>query len=171
MNHFSSRFGFHSVPFSREFNIDQRCTRPFLEETLIALERTIEGRGSAALVAPAGTGKTALLRALTNRLPEARFRVHYVKVTGLSKKDMCREIAFACGAKTAGTYPILVRHLQERFLSSTVIDGIRPVLILDEAHDLRPDVLDILRILTNFEMDSKLILSVILTGQPPFENS
>jgi len=38
---------------------------------------------------------------------------------------------------------------------------------LDEAHDLRPDVLDILRLLTNFNMDSQLVISIILAGQMP----
>ena len=47
------------------------------------------------------------------RLPEARYRTHYVKVTGLSKRDMCREIACAVGASPAGTYPALVRNLQD----------------------------------------------------------
>jgi general secretion pathway protein A len=122
---------------------------------------------SAALIAPAGTGKTALLRALAHGLPEARYRVHYVKVTELSKRDMCREIAVACGAEAAGSYPMLIRRLQERFLAATAVDGVRPVLILDEAQDLRTDVLSILRTLTNYEMDSRLVLSVLLAGQTP----
>lgn len=163
---FRSRFGFHSAPFTREFAIPQRFALDVFEESLTALLRAVEQRSSAALVAPAGTGKTALLRALIARLPEARYRVHYVKVACLSKRDMCREIAAACGAQSAGTYPMLVRRLQERFETATAQDGMRQVLILDEAHDLRPEVLDMLRILTNFDMDSRLVLSVVLAGQP-----
>lgn len=162
---FRSRFGFRTIPFSRELTVAQRFTLGFFDESLIALVRAIEQRMSAALVAAAGTGKTALLRALVDKLPEARFRTHYVKVTDLSKRDMCREIAVACGAEPAGTYPMLVRRLQERFVAVTAEDGVRPVLILDEAHDLRPDVLNMMRILTNFEMDSRLVVSVILAGQ------
>lgn len=163
---FRSRFGFHSTPFTRELAVKDRFSLDFFEEALTALTRAVEGRQSAGLVSPSGTGKTALLRALEARLPEARYRVHYVKVTGLSKRDMCREIAVACGAEPAGAYHMLVRRLQERFLGATEQDGVRPVLILDEAQDLRPDVLAMVRILTNFEMDSRLVLSVVLSGQP-----
>jgi general secretion pathway protein A len=95
--------------------------------------------------------------------------VHYVKVTDLGKRDLCREIATAVGAKPAGTYPMLVRRLQEDFAQTSGIDGVRTVLVLDEAHDIRPDVLGILRILTNFEWDSRLVLGVILAGQPGLE--
>jgi len=165
MQDFRSRFSFHSTPFTRELAVEQRFATEYFDEVLAALQRTIENRMSAALIAPAGTSKTALLRALVSRLPEARYRVHYVKVTELSKRDLCREIAVACGAEPAGSYPMLVRRLQERFLAVTATDGVRPVLILDEAQDLRPDVLGLLRILTNFEMDSKLVLSIVLAGQ------
>jgi type II secretory pathway predicted ATPase ExeA len=108
-----------------------------------------------------------LLRRLASRLPEARYRVHRVKVTGLSKRDLCREIASACSTAPAGNYPMLVRRLEERFQSTLDTDGLRPVLFLDEAHELRPDVLGMLRLLTNFEMDSRLVLSLVLCGQTP----
>jgi len=104
---------------------------------------------------------------LRSALPEARYHVHYVKVTGLSKRDMCREIAVACGAEPAGSYPMLVRRLQERFEGTADHEGRRPVLLLDESHELRPDVLGMLRILTNFDMDSRLVLSLVIAGQPP----
>lgn len=167
---FNARFRFRFTPFTREITVAQRFSLPIYEDTLQALVRAVDQRTSAALIAPAGTGKTALLRALVAKLPEARVRVHYVKVTGLSKRDMCREIALACGAEPAGSYPMLVRRLQERFVGYQTRDGIRPVLILDEAHDLRPDVLDMLRIITNFDMDSRLLLSVVLAGQPPLRD-
>ena len=161
-----SRFGFHQTPFTREVKVKDRFPHKDYQRELAALIEAVEQRTSCALIAPAGTGKTALLRALKDALPDARYRVHYVKVTELSKRDMCREIAAAMGLPPAGTYPMLVRRLQERFVECTDTDGLRPVLILDEAHDLRVEVLAMLRIITNFEMDSRLVLSIVLTGQP-----
>lgn len=160
-------FGFHAVPFTREIRTEDHFSLPFLDEALAGLLSAVEGRMSAALIAPAGAGKTALLRRLKSDLPEARYHVHYVKVTGLSKRDMCREIAVACGAAPAGSYPMLVRRLQERFEATTHTEGRRPVLLLDESHELRPDVLGMLRILTNFDMDSRLVLSLVIAGQTP----
>lgn len=162
-----ARFGFHQTPFTREIRIDHRFRLPATDDALDAVAATVEQRLSAALIAPAGTGKTAILRALVARLPEARYRCHYVKVTGLSKRDMCREIATAIGAPPAGAFPFLLRRIQERFTQDTETDGVRPVLLLDEAHELRPDVLAMLRVLTNFDMDSRLVLSLVLAGQAP----
>lgn len=162
-----STFGLHTTPFTREIRTEDQLALPMHQEALDGLVRTLEGRMSAALIAPAGTGKTALLRRLVACLPEARYQVRTVKVTGLSKRDLCREIAAACGAVAAGSYPMLVRRLEERFETTFDSDGVRPVLILDESHELRPEVLAMLRILTNFKMDSRMVLSLVLSGQPP----
>jgi general secretion pathway protein A len=162
-----SRFGFHTLPFTRELAIKDRFVHPDFDAALEPLVSAVSQRMSAALIAPAGTGKTALLRALVARLPAARYRTHYVKVADLSKRDLCREIATAVGAVPAGSYPMLVRRLQEHFLAATDTDGVRPVLLVDDSHDIRPDVLGLLRVVTNFEMDSRLVVSVVLAGQPP----
>lgn len=167
MSDLRSTFGLYDTPFTCELPIQKRFQLAAFDEPLAALERTAGRRMSAALIAPAGTGKTVLLRALRERLPEARYQVRYVKVTDLSKRDLCREICTAVGAPAAGIYPALLRRLQERFAAALDSDGLRPVLLIDEAHDIRPEVLAMLRLLINFEMDSKLVVSVILAGQPP----
>jgi len=164
-----SRFGFHSTPFTREIRVEDLMRLPDFDEALRSLERTVESRMSASIIAPAGMGKTVLLRALSARLPEARYRIHYVKVADLGKRNMCREIAAAAGAAPAGSYPQLVRSLQELYQNTIDVDGMRPVLFLDEAHDLRPDVLGMLRLITNFDMDSRLVVSMILSGQGPLK--
>lgn len=159
-----SHLGCHAVPFTREIDPHDRFDIPAAAEALRDLTRTVENRMSAALIAPSGAGKTVLLRALMAALPQARYRVHEVKVTDLSKRDMCREIATVCGLPPVGTYPNLLRKLQQRFTEQVDEEGLRPVLLIDEAQDMRPDVLATLRILTNFELDSRLVLSVILAG-------
>jgi len=163
---YRSRFGFHAYPFTREIGHQDRFPLEDFDEAIEAMLSVLDARMSCALIAPAGTGKTSVLRAVVARLPEARYRTHYVKVTSLSKRDMCREIAQAVGLAPAGTYPTLVRRLQERFNETACTEGLRPVLILDEAHDLRPETLGMVRVLTNFDMDSKLVVSIILAGQP-----
>ena len=162
-----SRFGFHCLPFTREIPVEDRFMHELYERPLKHLFGTLDKRMSAALIAPAGTGKTMLLRALMARLPHARYRVHYVKVTDLSKRDLCREIATAMGLQPAGSYPLLVRRLQERLVDDLDADGVRPAIFLDDSHGIRAEVLGILRILTNFEMDSRLVVSFVLAGQPP----
>jgi type II secretory pathway predicted ATPase ExeA len=79
-------------------------------------------------------------------------------------------VAVACGVAPAGSYPMLVRRLQERFETTAHSEGRRPVLVLDESHELSPDVLDMLRILTNFDMDSRLVLSLVIAGQSPLRS-
>jgi len=170
MSDIRATFGLTTEPCTREIPLDRPLNLPPYEAALDGLIGTIQRRQSAALIAPAGTGKTQLLRALVERLPEARNRCHYAKVTDLSKRDMCKEISYAVGCKAAGSYNWLVRNLQEYFTAQFDVDGVRPVVILDEAHDMRPDVLGILRVLTNFEMDSRLVVSFVLSGQPPLSS-
>jgi type II secretory pathway predicted ATPase ExeA len=159
-----THFAWSALPFTREIDVNDRFRVPAAEQAFADLRRVVENRMSAALVAPSGSGKTLLLRTLKASLPEARYRVHDVKVTDLSKRDMCREIATVCGLPPVGTYPNLLRKLQQRFAEQLDDEGLRPVLLLDEAQDMRPEVLAILRILTNFDLDSRLVLCVVLAG-------
>jgi len=167
MTDIRSHFGFTQTPFTREIPVKKRFSHPIFDEPLHALEQTITDRMSAAVIAPAGTGKTMLLRTLKSLLPEARYRVHYIKTTSLCRRDMCREIATAIGCEPAGQYNYLVRKIQERMLEHTDTNGVRPVIIIDDVQDMRPDVLGILKVLSNFDMDSRLVVSFVLLGQSP----
>ena len=75
MTSLRSAFGFHTTPFTREIRTQDHLAFPFFQEAFDGLKRCVEDRHSGALIAPAGTGKTALLRRLTADLPEARYQV------------------------------------------------------------------------------------------------
>ena len=161
------RFRFTSSPFSKEFRPDERFKIPFIEEEIAALKATVDERRSAALVAPAGAGKSVVLRSLMDALPAARYKQHYFKLTDLSARDLCRQVAQFVGAPPAGNFPALVRALEERFRLGQDSGGMRQLLVFDEAHEIRADGLRLLRLLTNFDVDSRYVVSVILAGQPP----
>jgi general secretion pathway protein A len=162
-------FGFHKTPFTREVATDEMLALPYLDDARHALVQQVERRMCAAVIAPAGTGKSALLRSVRAQLPPARYRVQYVKVSDLGKRDFCREVAVCAGLRPAGSYPMLVRRVQEDFAEAGTESGVRPVLVIDDAHDIRLHVLSVLRIITNFDWDSRLVLSVVLAGQPRLE--
>ena len=162
-----SVFGFHTIPFTPEVEVRHFFRLEDFNAILATIVRTIKQRMNTAVISPAGTGKSALMRALVDELPEARYRVSYIKVTGLSKRDLCRELAAAIGTQAAGSFPMLVRRIQEYLLSQTDGEGLRPVIIFDDAHEFRPEVLSVIRVLSNFEMDSRLVVSFVLAGQSP----
>lgn len=59
----------------------------------------------------------------------------------------------------------LLRELNE-FLIQQYVKGNRPVLIIDEAQNLGPDLLEEIRLLSNLETDNAKLLQIILVGQP-----
>lgn len=164
-----SHFSFSSTPFTREIPVTKKWDHPQQSDILDSFHQVVEDRMSAALISAAGRGKTMVLRALKARLPEARYRTHYIKVTNLSKRDICREISVALGCPASLQFNVLMRRIQEHMLTIVDNHGVRPVLIIDEAHELRADVLAMFRVLTNFEMDSRLVVSIVLAGQKPLE--
>lgn len=163
------RFRFKSAPFTREIKVEHRLKVGNIEEQVAALKIAVDSRQSAALVAPAGCGKTVALRSLRSQLPEARYKTTYIKLADLSTRDTCREVALALGVPPTGQYPALVRAVEERLRSGYSESGLRQVIIFDDAHDMRPDSLRLVRLLTNFEMDSRLVVSIILAGQMPLK--
>lgn len=163
-------FALRQLPFTPEIAIDSRFQHPQYELAAAEIVEIIYRRMSAALIAPAGMGKTVVLRQIIEHLPAARFRVHEINVTSLSKRDFCRELATAVGAKPAGNTGALVRAVKARCRQYADVEALTPVIVLDEAHDMRPEVLGLLRLVTNFDMDSRLVVSFVLSGQPPLAN-
>jgi general secretion pathway protein A len=163
------RFNFLTPPFTREIRAEHRFKPDFFEAEIKSLREMAECRQSAALIGPAGSGKSVVLRALVATLPEARYRTVYLKHSNLGARDMCRQIAIGLGLPSVGSFPSLVRVLEERLYTGFLSHGLRQVLIFDDAHELRIEALRLLRVLTNFEMDSKLVVSVFLAGQAPLK--
>jgi len=159
-----SYFGFTEWPFTNEIPVGKMWRHPALDELVDDLEATVSARWSAAVIAPSGAGKTALLRRLVERLPETRYRVADVKVTAVGNRDFYRGLVRTLGLQPVGTWPSLLDSLQSFARTLATSEARRLVVIVDEAQDMRPEVLSTLRMLTNFNLDSELVISVILVG-------
>ena len=123
--------------------------------------------GFVQLTGEVGTGKTTLSRLLMGQLPE-RTRVALVLNPKLSPVELLESIAEELrldieGAR--GSAKALVDRLNQ-YLLDAYAQGLRVVLMVDEAQQLSVEALEQIRLLTNLETPTQKLLQVILLGQP-----
>jgi general secretion pathway protein A len=126
-----------------------------------------EGGGFVQLTGEVGTGKTTLCRALLEQLP-ANVDVALIlnpKVTAQELiATLCDELRVTYPEGT-GSIKTLTDALNRQLLAAHAA-GRRTVLVIDEAQNLSPEVLEQVRLLTNLETAREKLLQVILIGQP-----
>ncbi|MEW6115750.1 MAG: XrtA/PEP-CTERM system-associated ATPase [Nitrospirota bacterium] len=113
-----------------------------------------------------GTGKTTLLRQLINEVrgEEVKFaRIDNTKVTSEQLMAMINE-DFGLDAKGKNKTQLLSELTD--FLIQEFGRGKRPMMIIDEAQNLSPDMLEEVRLLSNLETDKAKLLQILLVGQP-----
>jgi general secretion pathway protein A len=160
-----SHFGLEASPFSKEIDDSELWLPPSKKAVVEELVEAMQDRASVLLTGDPGVGKTCVLRALRQQLPQAGFRLTYCHNATLGRRDFYRQLCLALGlsasASAAGVFYAVTTHVEELGR-----DRVHPVLLLDEAHLLHQDTLDHLHILLNYQWDSKALLSMILVGLP-----
>jgi general secretion pathway protein A len=161
-------FGLSETPFSltpdpRYLFMSERH-REGLAHLLYGVQQS---GGFVQLTGEIGSGKTTLCRCLTKQLP-ADTDVALLLNPRLSAIELlatvCDELRIPYPAAT-DSIKILVDALNSYLLEAHA-QGRRTVLIIDEAQNLREDVLEQVRLLTNLETAREKLLQIILIGQP-----
>jgi general secretion pathway protein A len=140
-------------------------------EALAHLLYGIRGGGGFVLLSgEIGAGKTTICRCFLEQIPE-QCRVAYIFNPKLTVGDLLRTICreFHVEVKHEGTGPATIKDYLDPFneyLLQSHARGERNVLIIDEAQNLTPHVLEQLRLLTNLETRERKLLQIILIGQP-----
>ncbi|HYN78820.1 MAG TPA: AAA family ATPase, partial [Lamprocystis sp. (in: g-proteobacteria)] len=126
-----------------------------------------EHGGFVLLTGEVGTGKTTVCRAFLEQLPEGvdvALVVNPAMTANELLLNICDEfrIPVAAGERSV---KLLVDRLND-YLLAAYAAGRRPVLMIDEAQNLRPKVLEQIRLLTNLETTKAKLLQIFLVGQP-----
>ena len=80
--------------------------------------------------------------------------------------DLYKSIAWELGLSTERNRAALFKQIRTEVSRLCAENRVKPVLIIDEAHHLRTDLLEDMRLLTNYAMDSENRLTVVLVGHP-----
>ena len=130
------------------------------------------GGGFVLLTGEIGAGKTTVCRCFLEQIP-ARCNVAYIFNPKLSALELLITVCHEFGIKfppltAAGTPPTVKDYVDglNEYLLRTHAVGQNNVLIIDEAQNLSPDVLEQLRLLTNLETSERKLLQIVLIGQP-----
>ena len=100
----------------------------------------------------------------TDDLHPGLHRVCYVSLTTGNVMDMYKSIGWELGLPTEHSRAAAYRAIQTEITRLVGEAKQQPVLVIDEAHHLRNDVIEDLRLLTNFDMDSDPRLCLLLIG-------
>lgn len=126
-----------------------------------------ESGGFVQLTGEVGTGKTTICRAFLDQLPD-HVDVALVLNPSLTAPELlqvlCDELRIEVPPGCTSTKE-LVDRLNDYLLDAHA-RGRRTVVIVDEAQNLRPDVLEQIRLLTNLETETHKLLQIFLIGQP-----
>ena len=166
---YTSFFGLNEKPFSitpdpRYLFISERHG-----EALAHLVYGVtESGGFVQLTGEVGTGKTTLVRSLLQSRMPANADVAVVLNPQISAREflvtICEELGIGV-PEDRNSIKALIDKLNQHLLDAHA-DGRRTILVVDEAQNLQPDVLEEVRLLTNLETARQKLLQIILIGQP-----
>ncbi len=154
----------------RPFNVTSDPEFFFLsnkhKEALAHLHYGVSQRkGIIVLTGEIGTGKTTLCRFFLNDLAK-NVKTAFIMNPRFSETQLLESIIADFGIMNTGKGKLgLVRELNNFLLNESAL-GNNVVLIIDEAQNLKPNILEQVRLLSNIETEKDKLLQVILVGQP-----
>lgn len=161
---FTQFFSLKFNPFSKELDEKDVFMSKDSKELLSRLEYAKRTRGFFLLTAEAGFGKTTLLRKFASSLNPGLFKVYYSALSSLTVMDFYRSLILRMGETPAYQKILMFEQLQRLISASYYERKITPVFILDEAQSLSGSVLEDIRMIFNFRMDSQNPFLTILAG-------
>ena len=125
-----------------------------------------QGEGFIVVTGEVGAGKTTLVKQLLKRLPGDLILPVQIVSTQLNADDLLRLVAGSFGIEIEGADKSTLLIRLEQFLKQLNSEGRRALLIVDEAQNLGARAIEELRMLSNFQIDTKAVLQSFLIGQP-----
>ena len=159
-------YGLKFNPFSPQVPADALLATPQIESFCWRIEQQIGEGGFALALGEPGSGKSAALRILSERLRGVRdLSVGLLTRPQANLADFYRELGHLFGV------PLSPHNrwnsskvLREKWLAHIDASVYRPVLLIDEAQEMNTSVFSELRLLSSADLDSRSILTLILAG-------
>jgi general secretion pathway protein A len=162
-------YGFTTYPFALTPDLQFLYLRENYKDCLFYLLHGLErDYGLLVMTGEIGAGKTFLLNTLIQKLDE-KTHVVFIENSKLNSFEILQYVSKELRLEITEQSKAELLFNLKVFLSTYAMTNEKVVLIIDEAQNLSVDVLEDLRLLTNFENAEKKLLQIILVGQPQLE--
>lgn len=159
----TTRYGIEFDPFQKNA-IEIPFVSQEWEEVMFRLNYLRDTKGFGLLTGLPGCGKTTIVRHWASKLNPSSYTVVYTSLSTLSVNEFYRTLACGLGLQPAHRKADNFRSIQAEIMRLSVEKHKTPVFILDEVEHISNGILNELRMLFNFEMDSKDRAVVLLVG-------
>lgn len=153
-------------PFSKEIGINKIYKTEDFNEAQTRLEFLEKTRGIGLFTGVPGTGKTYSIKYFLENLNKGLYKIVYLPLTSVSVLDFYRALCVALNLETKGGKTKMFYEIQESIKKIVKEQKKHLIIAIDEVQLLKAEILTDLKILFNFEMDSRNMATVILIGLP-----
>lgn len=163
---FTQFFGMKFNPFTKEIASQDLFLSKDLKELDSRLKYLQTTRGIGLVIGEPGSGKSTALRKYVNGLNPALYKHCYFSLSTVTLLEFYHGLALELGEEPKFKKIALFHQIQHAINVLYSERRITPIIILDEIHLTSNKVLEDLRLIFNFNMDSQNPFILILAGQP-----
>lgn len=164
------KFGLEYNPFIKN-NTDTKIELSNSEQLMFRLKHLEEIKGIGLITGEPGLGKTTTIRHWAKHLNTNLYKVIYMAHTTITVREFYKELCFKFGLDEYHSKTKSLNNLQDEIKRLWIEKRVTPVIILDEANYLPSAILNDLKIMLNFDMDSKEPYILLLVGQNIIRNT
>ena len=163
---YETYFGMKLTPFKKDIDIKNTYEFKDFKEVQSRLKYLLNNKGIGLFTGTSGKGKTYSIKYFVKNLNPNLYKVVYLSLSTVTVLEFYKNFCIGLGIEPASKKVDMYHQIQERLKTLVKDRRITPIIICDEAQYLKTDVLNDLKMLLNFEMDSKDYAVLILVGQP-----
>lgn len=165
---YQSYYAMSCNPFLKGMDTEEPFLSQDYKELIHRFRYLTEIKGIGIFTGNPGLGKTYAVRAYAKSLNPDLYKVIYISITkNMNLFDFFKEIGDALHVDTGACYKTEVyRNIQKEIMLLVEQEKRHPVILIDDAHYLSREILLNLKILYEFEMDSKDYVTILLIGKP-----
>jgi putative secretion ATPase (PEP-CTERM system associated) len=168
---YERHFSFKHKPFDLVPNPDFLFLSSTHQKAITYLDYGIKEKiGFILLTGEIGSGKTTIIRNLIKSL-NGSFKLSRIHNTKISSEQLISMINEDFGLDIEGKNKTRLLSELNIFLVDQYSKKVQPILLIDEAQNLSPDLLEEIRLLSNLETDRAKLLQIILVGQPDLKKT
>ena len=159
-------FGMKCNPFKKGFEQTNKFEFIDFKEMQARLDYLLKTKGIGLFTGNPGYGKTYSIKYFVEHLNIGLYKPIYLSLSTLTVMDFYKSLCIGLGINAKHRKIDMFKQIQDTIKTYVKDRKITPIIILDEAQYLRTDILNDLKMILNFDIDSKDYVILILVGQP-----